>query len=258
MGGEHITVISPETFRDALAGARAHASRIERELSAAASGQGRRARREANQLRPGVLQGWFRAPYDPSELLRYFPRVKLKAGFRLDSYQYMCGANGNGFVFAIPEDRRLPDPPPELTFGWKGGIIPAMQEKPPLPNWARRDIEAFLEPDGTPASYFDCSLLIRELKELGAVWHGAWWSTHEIVTDLEPYLQDPWEWTDEPPDPVLPQVQLTDAGIATVKFYTVTYYVQAQICCHTDTYEGGTRTQSQMKTVAVGGGGYIY
>lgn len=258
MNSEQITVISPETFQGALAAARAHASRIERELSAAAAGSRRKARTGADGRWPVPAEGWFQAPYDPNELLRYFPRVRLKADFRLDAYQYMSGANGNGFVFAVPADQRLPEPPAGLNFGWVDGIIPAMQEKPPLPDWARRDIEAFLEPDGSPASYFDCSLLIRELQELGAVWHGGWWSTHEIVTGIEPYLQAPWEWIGEPPRLVLPQVRLTECGTATVQFYTVTRHVQEQMYCHTDTYEGGTRTRSQMQEVAVGGVGYIY
>lgn len=257
MASEDITVISPRTFQNALSAVRAHAARIERRLSDASAGSKRGTRAESDE-RWTVAQGWFPAPYDPNELLHYFPRVKLKTGFRLASYQYMSGANGNGFVFVVPAERRLPEPPAGLNFGWKNGVVPVMQGKPPLPDWVRCDIETFLEPDGSRESYFDCSLLIRELRELGAVWHGGWWSTHEILTDLKPYLQSPWDWTGEPPEQILPQVMLTHSGTVTVEFYTVTHYVQAQVCCHTDTYEGGVRTHTKMKTVAVGGAGYIY
>jgi hypothetical protein len=35
--------------------------------------------------------------------------------------------------------------------------------------------------DGTPESYMEASLLMRELGEFGALWHGRSWGTHEII-----------------------------------------------------------------------------
>lgn len=64
------------------------------------------------------------APYDPGELLHYFPLVRLKPGYRLDTYQYLARPDGNGFVFAVPADRRLPPPPEGLDLAWQRGIIP--------------------------------------------------------------------------------------------------------------------------------------
>ncbi|MBP2017813.1 hypothetical protein J2Z79_001198 [Symbiobacterium terraclitae] len=196
-------------------------------------------------------------PRDPGELLRYFPLVRLKEGYRLDSYQYLTGPDGNGFVFAVPADRRLPPPPERPDLAWRQGIIPTPRAAG-LPEWAREDIEAFLEPEGSPLSYFQCSLLIRELRELGACWHGAHWSTHEIVTELDPDEAARWQWAGERPEEFLPQVTVTGPGEATVRFYTVTRYVQEELCCHADTYSGGVLVDQTRNTVAVGGMGYIY
>ncbi|MEW8977972.1 MAG: hypothetical protein AB2385_06155 [Symbiobacterium sp.] len=176
---------------------------------------------------------------------------------RLAAYQYLAGPDGNGFVFVVPADRRLPPSPDGLDLAWKQGIIPALQAAG-LPEWARPDIESFLEPEGSPLSYFHCSLLIRELQELGAVWHGAYWSTHEIVTELNPGLTEDWRWSGKPPGQLLPQVTVTGPGEATVRFCTVTSYVQQQLYCHTDTYSGGVRVDRASEVIATGGAGYIY
>lgn len=232
-------MIAPGEFQEALAAARAHAGQIERDLG--------------RERGPAV---WLPAPYDPNELLQYFPLVRLKEGYRLDSYQFIAGGNGNGFVFVVPEGRKLPPPPADLQLGWRQGIIPALQEGGSLPPWVHREVEPFLEPDGPPLSYLQCSLLIRELYELGAVWHGGFWSTHKLVTS-EAALHE-GKWNQAPPARLLPQVELGDPGSAIVQFYTKSSYVQEQLCCHTDVYSGGTRTESKMETVAVGGPGFIY
>lgn len=257
MGDERKTTITPDAFQGSLKAARAHARKIERQLAV----------RSTFPISPALgfdvapeiaLGGWFRAPYDPNELLRYFSRVKLKGGYRLDSYQYLEGSNGNGFVFAVPEGQKLPHPPKGLHLVWDHGTIPVFKASRPLPSWVRSDIETYLEADGSPLSYFQCSLLIRELRELGAVWHGAYWSTHEVVTDLEPYLAGEWNWVEKPPGTILPQVEMSPPGSATVRFYTRTQYLQEHIHRHTDTYAGRLRTSHQSEIAATGGPGFIY
>jgi hypothetical protein len=251
-----LTTIATAAFQKSLTGARAQARVIERRLAArSASPRSPLPGSDAEALTPG---GWFLAPYDPNKLLRYFPQVKLKQGYLLDSYQYLEGGNGNGFVFAVPEGRRLPPPPNNLLLAWDNGTIPVLKTRKPLPAFVRSDIEAYLEADGSTLSYFQCSLLIRELRELGAVWHGAYWSTHEVLVDLDPHLISGWSWVEKPPGNILPQVQTNTPGSATVQFYTYTRYLREQICRHTDIYADRLRVSHQSELVAEGGPGYIY
>lgn len=239
MDEARVTIIAPESFMKPWKAARKYASGLE------------------SRLADMDLYGWFNAPYDLTDLLRFFPLVRLRDGYRLESYQYLAGPNGNGFVFAVPADRRLPPPPAELELAWRQGIIPTLRAAG-LPEWVWDDIETFLGPEGSPLSYLQCSLLIRELRELGAMWHGAHWSTHEIVTELDPELFARLTWSGEPPEQLLPTVEITGPGEATVRFHTFTGYVQERLVCHTDRYAGGICVNQSGETIAVGAGGYIY
>lgn len=43
------------------------------------------------------------------------------------------------------------------------------------------DVSGYLEGDGLPLSYFEASLWVWEMAELGAVWHGSSWSTYSVL-----------------------------------------------------------------------------
>ena len=49
--------------------------------------------------------GWFASAYDPSDLMRVFDTLWLKAGFTLQAYEFRAGSNG--IIWAVPSDAPL-------------------------------------------------------------------------------------------------------------------------------------------------------
>ncbi|MBM4438602.1 MAG: hypothetical protein FJ029_15575 [Actinobacteria bacterium] len=116
-------------------------------------------------------------------MLPCFPSVWLRTGHKLAAGQYWAGGNGNGFTVVIPGDRDLPLRPEHLEFGWDAFGAPQLAASGNLlPAWARPVIASLLDGDGSMPSQLDASLLMWELRELGAVRPGVWWFDHEIPT----------------------------------------------------------------------------
>lgn len=205
-----------------------------------------------------LSEGWQVAPYDPNGLLTHFPGVKVIPGFELAAYQYVSGGNGNGFVFAIPKGHRLPPPPPNLTFAWDADGVIQMHLPPGFPDSVRPDLDSFLVCGGDTESYFACSLVLRELRELGALWHGADWSTHDLLLEVESVSDPVWTWSEPRPDCFLPEVQHTRDDARVIRFYTKTDYERSRVVRHTDIYRSGQRIQAQAEVIADGGMGYIF
>ena len=62
---------------------------------------------------PGVENlpaGWSKSPVDPGRAAQALKHVQLKSAFALCAYLYRADDNGNGFVYAVPEDSGLPEP----------------------------------------------------------------------------------------------------------------------------------------------------
>jgi hypothetical protein len=202
--------------------------------------------------------GWHRAPYTPGRLLAVFSRLALRAGFRLAAYQFLEGGNGNGFAVVVPADRALPEPPPGLTlWSFRAGRVEA------LPDWVRPDVLRFVEGDGTLRSYFEASLFARELDELGALWHGASWSTHTLITSRHQLdrrslrLQEPWRWVDTEPEEWRPTVTRSAGGVR-VRFYSHTALGQEVLLEHRDTFRRGYEYTADDRAIARGGGGFVF
>ena len=118
--------------------------------------------------------GWFASAYDPSNLMRVFDTLWLKAGFTLHAYEFRAGSNGNGIIWAMPSDAPLvaPGECPRLEDTWL---------EPPQPPGAVPLMQA-IEGDGSPWSYLSASILSREASAFGAVWHGCVWSDQTILS----------------------------------------------------------------------------
>lgn len=184
---------------------------------------------------------------DPLALAAAFPGLWLKPGYTLFTQFYEDGrGNGNGFTWAYPTTARLPQP--RLKDWPKGAPAGAL---PPL---------SVIEGDGTPWSYLAASLLGRELQELGAQWHGCYWSTHSLYGGGPfrwegPEWQHPLPW----PESFLPTVTVDERGV-TVIFYTMSELRQLRVIRHTDTYRPGQglRYDAADETIAFAHGGYIF
>jgi hypothetical protein len=206
-----------------------------------------------------TIAAWRCAPYDPTPLIDVFPHIRLKQGIRLASYQYGEGDNGNGFAFALPEFETLPHPPAGLTFGWASDGSPVLAGRDvALPDWLDPRVERFVEGDGSPVSYFEASLFSRELRELGAIWHGCSWSEHEILTSSPLKALDELEWVESRPKELRPQVSEKSDGSNEVVFYSFTDLVQCQVIRHRDVFERGYSFTTTAEHVALGGPGKIF
>lgn len=222
----------------------------------------RSARRLSRQIDRSLdypAPGWSHASFDPMLLLDAFLLLWLRDGYKLEAYQYYEAGDGNGFVFAVPLGRSLPDPPP-AGFGFD----PA-PSGPPLftpagrlfPDWARADFERFLEGDGSPLSYFQASIFVRELREMGAFRHESSWPAHEVLTSAVEFPRQRWRWQEEEPRQWCPSIRRLSGGEWQVSFYTHTGLGRERIFRHIDTYTEGYSFESDERVVAFGEGGYL-
>jgi len=220
----------------------------------------RRFSRQIDKSWEALPSGWSYASYDPNLLFDAFPNLQLRDGFRLAAYQFYEGGNGNGFVFATPVNRSLPEPPENgFDFDWslEGTPIFHSAEKP-LPDWVHSDIGSFLEGDGSPVSYFQASIFMRELQEMGSLWHGCSWSTHEVLTSVAQIAKQKWKWQEKKPRDWRPAVGKNSADLWQVAFYSHTGLGQEQIISHKDTFTAGYLFETNDEIIALGEGGYIF
>ncbi len=204
-----------------------------------------------------------------------FPRLRLREGYRLVSYQYVESGNGNGFTFVIPEGMEPPGPS-QLGVHSRGGFFsPYVAGRPRItgPKGMDPDVSRYLEGDGSPLSYLEASLWVREMAELGAVWHGSWWSAHSVLvadprlgeegcgvegSELDMLRRADWKLAGPETDEWRPRVTLHPAGGAVVEFYTYCGLGTCQVTKHVDRYFQGYSFSSRHQVVLEGGLGYLF
>lgn len=143
---------------------------------------------------------------------------------------------------------------------------------PTPPKGALPDVMDGIEGDGSLRSYVQASILRRELRELGAWWHGLEWSTHTLLDNGErPFSPRPaspsgnayapsdhdeeWRWAAAPPEDWRP-FAVRESAELTVVFWTVSALGAVRIVRSVDRYAGGRLrpTDSAEETVAEGPG----
>ncbi len=230
-------------------------------------------RQEAQELTfPGEddapdSEGWSKSRYDPNRLVDLFKPLRLKKGFVLRAYLFREGGNGNGVVWAMPAEAEFPEPEdcPELE---------QHMFKAPKPWDALDDPMAVIEGDDSEWSYLAASLLRRELREFGALWHGVQWGVHTLLND-DPWkarpmddeadpLQAPstplreWKWYQPRPAQWAPRVEMTPDRV-TVTFHTYCPLYKEAIYRHTDTYRRGQyRAKTEQVRIADAPGGIAF
>jgi hypothetical protein len=215
-----------------------------------------------------VPEGWSVAPYDPSALLACFRSLHLREGMRLAAYHFRLEGHNNGVVFVVSADRELPSPP---RVDWETAPGPGERLKPDgIPPWADRRLGLYLEGTPSPLSFFEASLLQREMAEIGATWRGRNWQTHTVLTSnpLEPTIKETtdldlgrgsdWQWLRPVPTDWLPSVSLPEATPPTVQFYTCSQLHQERIVQHRDTFREGYTFEAVEETIARGRGGFLF
>ena len=221
---------------------------------------------QARQVEEGP-QGWSKSKVNPMKLLVAFSSLCLKKGFVLHAYQFQESGNGNGIVWAMPENLSFPEP--EECLKLKDRFL-----APPKPPGALDNIMEAIEGDGSPWSYLSASLFAREIAEFGAMWHGCSWSTHMILGN-DPLISpqqsdchspsegtsgkpDDWQWLEPKPSEWRPEV-CEDSNIVTVTFYTSSELGREAIHLHRDTYKPGRYCfESEESVIAEGSRGYVF
>jgi len=184
-------------------------------------------------------KGWQKSPVSPMEIVRLFSKLRIKEGFELIAYIFRSDIGGNGAVWAVPE-----------------GCFPDVDEceklhdafGTPKPGCAISPFSV-VEIDGTPESYIQKSIFVREILEFGAFWHGLSWSLHEIIDTKPPDL----EWYEDVED-LSPKVVMGEK--VRVEFYTLSEFIVRAVCKHEDVYEG-EMFESSMRVIASGERGYL-
>lgn len=227
----------------------------------------RRARRVAQVSFEGP-EGWAKSSVDPMRLLSVFKPLRLKDGVVLRAYQFRSGGNGNGVVYAMPEDAPFPEPD-ECERDRRYFL------DPPVPPGALGDVMEAIEGDCSLWSYLLASLFARELAESGAMWHGCNWSTHEILgrnplsrppegsdlpqsallADIDPRA---WNWLEPEPKQWQPTVA-QEGDLVTVTFYTYSGLGKEAIYRHIDRYRRQDyRFETKNIPIAEGQGGFLF
>ena len=68
------------------------------------------------ELPDGITDAWSVADLDPMTVLRAFPSLRIRYGFRLGAYQYASSVGGHALVWAIPENSPLPSVEPGCSY----------------------------------------------------------------------------------------------------------------------------------------------
>lgn len=200
-------------------------------------------------------EGWRLAPIDTAALLAEVPALWLEPGWALQAFAFRSGGNGNGVVWAVPEGA------PSNAPAWPAASL-FSAPRPPL---ARPPIEA-LRGDGSDAALLQAAILLRELGEFAARWHGVEWGTHRLV-DTTPAGLTPTpisvaghERPLAPPADLRPRVEPSPGGGRNIVFYSYTELGQARLIAHVDFVPPGMMgaLRSERYVVAAGQGGYVH
>ncbi len=203
-------------------------------------------RRKAQELQldlPGK-EGWHVSPVSPMEIVKIFPNVWIKEGFTLNAYIFRSGENGNGVVWALPEDSEFPEPD---ECNVSDDVL-----KTPEPPHAKPFYEV-IDDDGSLQSYLSASILTRELFEFGALWHGCWWSYHEVIGGRRKEWNE-FEWKRDVKS-FRPKV-IFDKNIA-VEFFTYSEYLSRDVQLNRDIYTSNYIFDTEVEIVASSQGGFI-
>ena len=205
---------------------------------------------------------WSVSPINVMEVLAVFTSLRIRNGYTLNMYQYRSGGGGNGFVYAVPAEGEFPEPT-RLDY--------RLSNPPKPPNCLDHYMEA-IEGDGTPLSYLQASILKRELKELGAEWHGCHW-VEQYVLDRDPWKdervsshglqsligpQEFWHFQGQRLTDWQPTV-VQDAQAVTVSMPIFGQVGSRTITRYIDSYRSGSyQFETEYEDIADGGGGIIW
>jgi hypothetical protein len=200
---------------------------------------------------------------DLAAVLQNTNGLQLNAGYRVRGSLFQNGGNGNGFLWAVKigrgnkESRRLV----RISRPDIGLALPALR-----PDNACPDIMEAITGNFSPFSYLEASILKRELKEYGALWHGCDWGTYKILASPNDTRSGmigggcpvKWSWISRKIADLRPRVKIKSGQVL------VTYYARSDLDWQRITrFEEAFESDSYVSTstqvdIARGGGRYIF
>lgn len=124
------------------------------------------------------------------------------------------------------------------------------------PDGVRLPVGAALVGDGAPESWLEASLLLRELGDFAAQWHGISWRAHELVDRPGP---GEWTWGSEERLDLRPRVWRRDDGSVEVTLCTSCGLGGERLTAFVDRYEPPSMEPTTHEVpLARGGGGYVF
>jgi hypothetical protein len=206
-------------------------------------------------------EGWSISPVDASKALHALPHLCMADGWQLITFQYMCGGDGNSVTFAVPKDRS------EEARAWLGECIATgggpfqFHRSGYGPPGSKASFMDAVIGDGSPESFTQASLLMREIGDIGAMGHGIGWGTCEILYRRWPTgIESAWELMDGcrlPADST--PIVIQEENLARCRFYTESEMGGWTISLFEDIYFGTSmRPETVHKLIAQNpNGGWI-
>ena len=127
------------------------------------------------------------------EVVAVFDGLRVKPGWTLHAHQFRNGGNGNGFVWAMPDGVEFREPESGKDLLWTcvfSTPFAYLQFRTPKPPDALPNFMEAIEGDGSAFSFLCASILARELREFGAMWHGRFWNDVELKGDDPEVVED--------------------------------------------------------------------
>ncbi len=192
---------------------------------------------------PNVEGRWYVSSINPGDALLQLKGLTVKSGWRLVPYLLRTPDGGVGHICAVPEDSSTTT-----------ALVSALPEDgewhyPPYPKGSMSHTMMALEGDRSSASYMIASMLLREMKEFGAIGKDKQFTHHRIIDSIPKQLQ--WRWKGKTPKNLSPKVKVTETGAA-VEFYSCRTQKPYAIFHHLDIYsEEAYMPESKDDAVAV-------
>ena len=151
-------------------------------------------------------------------LLKKFDLLRMKDGFRIDGYFFFEGMGGNFRPVVLPADIALPD--------WSDDLKNPVFEPEAIPKGLDIEIATYIIHKNSSKSFFQKSIFLRELHDIGAFWHGCSdWHIKGIVLEKsevhEAIKSDGYNFEEynNTPEFLLPQVSYPADNSVAVSFF---------------------------------------
>ena len=191
----------------------------------------------------GADEGWVLSTVNPGDVLHKLPGLRLKSKLRLVAFLFKSDMDGQGVIWAVPEDFCTTD---YLEDSLRGSTD---ADHPPQPPAAFPNCMEAIEGDRSSASFLTASILQREFLEFGAQGKQVSWAYQRLIEDIPAAIKPYWHDTDHPN--LQPKVSPLSDGGATVEFFTCRIKPPIMIIRYVDHYSAENYTAKRTQRILI-------